>query len=116
LVSSTSTSTDIISYASSFTSGEVGVAIINKSADSKAVEIKVQNFRIGSKFYWYTLTGNADNGEFSRKVLVNGTGPSIAAGGPSNYKTISAYSASSLNGIRVTVPARSAVYLAIDKK
>lgn len=116
MVSSTSTSTDIISYASSFSSGETGVTLINKSASEKTVEVKVQNFRKGNKYYWYTLTGGGDNGEFSRKTLVNGTGPTGAAGGPANYKTINPNAVSAANAIRVTVPARSAVFMAIDKK
>ena len=116
MVSSTSTSADIISYASSFTSGEVGVTLINKSSSEKTVEVKVQNFRKGNKYYWYTLTGGGDNGEFSRKTLVNGSGPTGAAGGPANYKTINPNAASAANAIRVSVPARSAVYMAIDKK
>jgi hypothetical protein len=115
-VSSTSTSTDVESYASSYTSGEVGVVLVNKSAADKSVEVKVQNFRKGNRFYWYTLTGGGDNGEFSRKVLINGSGPTNAAGGPANYKTISAYAASADNGIRVLVPARSAVFMGIEKK
>jgi len=116
MVSSTSSSTDIISYASSFSSGEVGVTLINKSAIEKIVEVKVQNFRKGNRYYWFTLTGGGDNGEFSRKTLVNGAGPAGAAGGPANYKTINPNAASAANAIRITVPARSAVYMVIDKK
>lgn len=115
-VSSVSTTTDIESYASSYTSGEVGVVLVNKSTEARSVEIKVQNFRKGSRFYWYTLTGGTDNGEFSRKVLVNGQGPAYAAGGPADYKTISAYAASTANGIRVILPARAAVFMAIEKQ
>ncbi|MEO8768566.1 MAG: alpha-L-arabinofuranosidase [Ferruginibacter sp.] len=116
MIASTSTNPDIISYASSFTSGEVGVTLINKSADSKTVELVIKNFRKGTHFYWYTLSGSNDNGEFSRKVLVNDNGPAYASGGPLNYKTISANAATTDNGIRITVPGRSAVYAAIDKQ
>jgi hypothetical protein len=116
MVSSTSTTTNIESYASSYTSGEVGVTLINKSTTDQTVEVKVNNFRKGNMFYWYTLTGGGDNGEFSRKVLINGEGPAIAAGGPANYKTVSARAASTSAGIRVTVPARAAVFMAIEKK
>jgi hypothetical protein len=116
MISSTSTSADIVSYASSYTSGEVAAILINKSSESRTVEIKTLNFRKGNKFYWYTLTGGGDNGEFSRKVLINGKGPVFAAGGPADYKTISANSATAAAGISVIVPARAAVFLAIDKK
>ncbi len=116
MVSSTSSTTDIESYASSYTSGEVGVALINKSASDKTVEIKINNFRKGANYYWYTLTGGGDNGEFSRKVVVNGQTSANAAGGPANYKTLNAYSSSAAGVIKVTVPARAAVFVAVDKK
>jgi hypothetical protein len=90
--------------------------LVNKSASDQSVQVKVQNFNAGSRYYWYALTGGGDNGEFSRKVLVNGQGPAGIAGGPSNYTSINAYSASTQNGIKVTVPARSIVYMAIDKR
>lgn len=115
-VSSTSTSADIVSYASSFTSGETGVALVNKSGADKSVEIKIQNFKKGNQFYWFSLTGSTDNGEFSAKVLVNGSGPSAASGGPADYKTIKPYAASTANGVRVILPPRSSVFLVVDKK
>ncbi len=116
LVSSVSSDADIVSYATSFTSGEMGVVLINKGANSKTAEVKVENFSMGSRFLWYTLTGSTDNGEFSRKTLVNGTGPTYASGGPANYQAIAANAAPTTNGIRIQLPARSAVYMAIEKK
>ncbi len=116
LVTSTSTSPDIVSYASSFTSGETGVALINKGASTRTVEVKIQNFRKGSLHYSYTLTGGGDNGEFSRKVLVNNQGPTLPAGGPANYKSIAPNIASTDNGIRVSVPAKAAVYLVVSNQ
>ncbi|HKB43696.1 MAG TPA: hypothetical protein VKC90_04880 [Chitinophagaceae bacterium] len=114
--SSIQNTTDIVTYASSYTSGEVSVTLVNKSTDAKTVEVKVQNFRKGDRFYWYTLTGGNDNGEFSRKVFVNGKGPDYISGGPSNYTSLKAYSSLTANGIRITVPARAVVFMAIDKK
>lgn len=116
LVSSTSSSADIISYASSFTSGETAVALVNKGADSKSVELAFKNFRKGSRFYWYTLTGAGDNGEFSRKTNINGNSTTYAAGGPADYKTMVPYSASAANGVRVIVPAKAAVFLVVGKQ
>jgi hypothetical protein len=116
MVTSTSSTIDIESFASSYTSGEVGLALINKSTSDKTVEVTVKNFRKGTRFYWYTLTGAGDNGEFSRKVVVNGEVSTNAAGGPANYKTLSARGASTSGGIRVVVPARAAVFMVIDKQ
>lgn len=115
LVAAASTNTDIICYASSYTSGETGAILVNKSAETKTVEIKIDNFKKGARFIWYTLTGGGDNGEFSRKVNINGAGSNIAAGGPANYKTISANAASTSNGIRVVVPAKSSVFMVVEK-
>lgn len=116
LVYSTSTSTDVISYASSFTSGETAVALVNKGTAPKTVEILIRNFRKGSRFYWYTLTGGTDNGEFSRKTLVNGATSAYAAGGPATYADISPYSGSTSNGIRVVIPAHAAVFMVVAKQ
>lgn len=118
LVSSSHTVPDLNTYASSFTSGETAVALVNRSATSRTVELNIKNFNKGTRYYWYTLTGGSDNGEFSRKVFVNGAGPAVTnvAGGPANYMTLGANSALTANGIRVTVPGRAAVFVAIDKQ
>lgn len=116
LVSVTSSNADVFAYASSFSSGETGVALVNKAADAKVVQIDIKNFRKGSRFYWYTLTGGTDNGEFSRKTLVNGVTSASASGGPSNYKDLSPYSGSTTNGIRVVVPGRAAVFMVVSKQ
>ena len=115
-VSVTTTNTALEAYASSFTSGEMGVVLLNTSTGAMAVEVKIDNFLKGSRFYWYTLTGGTDNGEFSRKVYVNGQGPSLAAGGPDNYLSIPPSVAAASGGIKVSVPARSAVFIMVDKK
>jgi hypothetical protein len=115
LVASGSTDANVLAYATSFSSGEMGAVLINKSADPKTVEVKIQNFSMGSRFLWYTLSGSNDNGDFSRKTLVNGVGPTLAAGGPANYHSIPANAAPTSGGIKVQLPARSAIYMAIEK-
>jgi hypothetical protein len=116
LVSSTSNSSSVVSYASSFTSGETAVALINKSSSAATVQVIVKNFKAGSNFYYYRLNGDTDNGEFSRKVIVNGSGSAYASGGPAGYKTINPYKTPAADGISVNVPARGAVFLVIEKK
>ena len=116
LINSTvSGSADILSYGSSYTSGEKGVILVNKGTASKTVAVTFKNATPGKRFYWYVLTGGTDNGEFSGKVYVNSTGPSQASGGPTEYTTIKAYSALTQNGIKITMPSRSVVYMVIDK-
>ncbi|WP_121809388.1 alpha-L-arabinofuranosidase [Mucilaginibacter kameinonensis] len=114
--SSVSGSSDIVSYASSFNSGEAGVVLVNKSTADQVVNISFKNYYTGSNYYYYTLKGGTDNGEFSTKVLVNDNGPAIAYGGPSNYKAIAASSTATSGGIKVNVPARGVVFLVADKK
>ena len=107
---------NVLSYASSFTSGEKGVILVNKSSATQNVLVSIDSAKAGSRFYWYTLTGGTDNGEFSRKVFVNGRGPTEPSGGPSSeYNTMKAYSALITNGIKVAMPGRSVVYLVVDK-
>ncbi|WP_121356258.1 alpha-L-arabinofuranosidase [Flavisolibacter nicotianae] len=108
--------TGLLAYASSFTSGEKGVILVNKDKTAKLVQVGLDNAKPGSRFYWYTLAGGTDNGEFSRKVYVNNMGPSEPSGGPATeYTTIKPYSASTSGGIKVALPARSVVYMVIDK-
>jgi hypothetical protein len=107
---------NVLAYASSFTSGEKGVILVNKVNAQQSVSVNLQNATAGARFYFYTLTGGTDNGEFSRKVFVNGNGPTEASGGPSTiYNFIKPYSAKTQNGIKLTLPARSVVYMVIDK-
>lgn len=108
--------TALRTYASTFTSGQAAVSLFNTSKSAITVEIKTKNFRKGKRFYYYTLEGGNDNGEFSAKVLINGTGPSIAAGGPENFTSIKANASSTQNGIKVTVPPLGAVFTVIDKE
>lgn len=116
MLQSTVTGNRVLAYASSFTSGEKGVILVNKSSTAQVASVLLENAKAGGRFYWYTLTGGTDNGEFSRKVFVNGRGPTEPTGGPSGeYATLKAYSASTSNGIKVNLPARSVAYVVMDK-
>ena len=107
---------DLTTYSSTFSSGEAGTVIVNSGTSNHIVAVNFQHWPAGAKYYWYTLTGGTDNGDFSGQVYVNGTGPSTATGGPLNYSTLSAYAASLTGTIKISVPARSVVYLMADKK
>ena len=110
-------STSLRAYASTFSSGEAGVTLVNTGASDQLVEVKIKNFHAGSRYYWYSLAGGSDNGEFSRKVFVNGDGPSQDAGGPADYTSLKANSApTATNGILVNVPARGVICMVVDKR
>lgn len=112
----TTTTSPIKSYASSYSSGEVAVALTNTSGSPQTVELKFRNFNLGNRFYWYSLEGSNDNGDFSRKVIVNGSAPKGAAGGPTDYATLKAFSAETKKGIKLTVPAWSTIFVIVEKK
>lgn len=115
VTSSVSGSSDILCYASSFSTNGAGIILVNKSSNVHQVAVTLQHYAIAGNYYWYTLTGGSDNGNFSRKVFVNGQGPSGISGGPLNYGPIPAYRAPSKNGMKVTMPPYSAVYLQINR-
>ncbi|MFL5771798.1 MAG: alpha-L-arabinofuranosidase, partial [Flavisolibacter sp.] len=106
---------DVLAYASSFTTGEKGVVLINKSNAAQYVQVTLQHATPGIRYYWYRLTGGNDNGEFSRKVFVNDEGPTEISGGPSNYTSIRAKAGKTSDGIKVYLQPRSVAYVVIDK-
>ncbi len=114
--STVSGSSDVFSYASSFTSGQAGVVVVNRGLASQVVNVNIQNFAPGTRYYYYVLVGGTDNGEFSRKVYINGTGPSLASGGPANYTQITAKAALIQGGIKVASPPRSVIFIVADAK
>ena len=116
LVASTSGSSDIVSYGSSYTSGQAGVTLVNTANTTHVVKVTFKNFAAGSNYYYYILSGGTDNAPFSHKVYVNGNGPTTASGGPSSYASIAANVSAVSGGITVTIPAYSAVFLVTDKK
>ena len=118
LISSASSTSDIVAYSSTFaSSNNITTVLVNKGTTDRVVAVSINHFPMGSKYYWYVLKGGSDNGEFSPKVYVNENTTTGTIGGPSNYATIAANAAMrSGNVINVKVPARSIIYLAVDKK
>jgi len=107
---------DITTYSSTYSSGQAGTVIINSGALNHVVAVDFQHFPAGSHYYYYTLTGGGDNSPFSGQVIVNGSGPSTATGGPLNYATLKAYSMPLRGSIKMWVPPYSVVYLVAEKK
>ncbi|HEY5511040.1 MAG TPA: hypothetical protein VIK10_08425 [Prolixibacteraceae bacterium] len=116
MVESTSTNSNIIAYASQFSSGEAGIVLVNKSNAEWVVELNLKNFKTGSRYYTYILTGGSDNGLFSSKVYVNGLTTSTAGGGPENYETIKARSTLINGNIMLKLPKFSVNHLLVEKK
>lgn len=113
--SSVSGSSDVVAYASTFASGETGIVVVNKGTSSKLVKVNVNNYGFGDNFYWYSLTGGTDNGEFSGKVYVNGKTTTYSSGGPSEITTLKANAASIGSGVMLNAPARSVQFILVEE-
>jgi hypothetical protein len=96
-----------------FSSGQTGASLVNTSKVRKVVRLNLKDFRVGDRFYTYTLTGN-EGEDFSRKVYVNGTGTNLPSGGPDGYETIKSSSTIIGDEIRIIMPPLSAVYVLIE--
>lgn len=107
-------SNDIVAFASGFNSGQSGIVIVNKSRSEWIVEINIDNYQYGERYFWYTFVGDNDNGDFSRKVIINDKGPAGIAGGPENYDLIPAYSDNIADGVKISSPAFSATFLLVE--
>ena len=112
--SGVSGNSNIVAYASSFTSGHAGIVLVNKGTTEQTVAFDISNFGFGERYYYYTLTGGTDNGEFSPKVNVNSYPATFATGGPLNFETIKARGTAIGNGVKVNVPGRSVTYILIE--
>ncbi|MDX2430222.1 MAG: T9SS type A sorting domain-containing protein, partial [Bacteroides sp.] len=106
---------EIISYASTFSSGETGMVLINKGTSHETAAVSLENIDQGSWYHTMTLTGGDDNGEFSRKVFLNGVGGDEEGGGPDDYESVKAFSSKTRGGIQVELPPYSVVYLMAEK-
>lgn len=105
--------TSILSFASSFSSGETGLVIVNKGTANELAQVTETG--VGDRYYWYTLTEGTDNGDFSRQVFVNGNGPEGISGGPLNYASLPMNTDSTAGGVLLALPPRSATFVVIDK-
>jgi hypothetical protein len=116
MVSSTiSGDSDIVVYASSFSSGEAGIIIVNKGVTDQLVNLIMDHFIHGKRYYYYSLTGGDDNCGFSLKVFVNGCGTALAAGGPADPEKIKAYAANTNKGILISTPPYSVQYILVER-
>jgi hypothetical protein len=108
---------DLVAYSSTFSSGEAGTIIVNTATTNRTALININHFRAGAKYYWYTLKPGNDNGEFSAKVMVNAANTAGTVGGPLTYSSIKPFSAAlSSQTIKITVPARTTLYIVAEKK
>ena len=115
MLSSTVSNADLLIYPTTFTSGEIGLVLINKSANNHTAECTLQNKKLGNRIYWHTITGE---GDMDRTVFINGNGPALGSAGvsgPQNYASLPPNSASvSGNSFKFDAPAYSVSYIALE--
>jgi len=116
MVEATSSNANVIVYASKFSAGDGGIVLVNKSIQGLIVELNLKNFKPGSRYYTYTLTGGTDNGDFSRKVYVNGVTTATDGGGPENFESIKPKSSPINGNIKLFVPKYSVIHLLVESK
>jgi hypothetical protein len=116
MVEATTTSSNTVAYASIFSSGEAGIILVNKNNYDQTVELNLKNFKTGSRCYYHTLTGGTDNGNFSRRVYVNGQTTSEVAGGPANYESIKPKSTLISGNIKLSLPKYSVTHLLVEMR
>ncbi len=104
-------SVDIVSYASRFSSGETSIVVANKTKSDEVVSLNIDISAKLKHYYTYTLEGEGNN-DFSRKVLINGIGPTGVSGGPSEYTNLAAKRFTVSDGkINVKVPKYGVVFI-----
>ena len=107
---------DVVAYASSFSSGEAGIILVNKGNSPKSVRLEFANFQPGRRCYWYLLTGGKDNGDFSLQVFINGVSPELPAGGPADFEKIKAYSTKITRPLVFDLPPYSVQFLLVESE
>ena len=106
---------NVVSLASSFSSGEIGLVIINKSAKAEMIGINIPGFRYGDRYFLFSLNGGTDNGSFSQKVIVNDHQPDNLTGGPIiNIESLKAWSEVISKPVSIYSPEYSVQYVLIS--
>ena len=75
-ITTASSNSDILCYASTYSSGETALVIINKDTEQRVVTVSTDSIGVGEKYYIYSFTGGTDDGDYSPDVYINGEGPS----------------------------------------
>ena len=115
VLSITSGHNNIVAYASTFNSGELGAVIVNKGVADQVVKINVRNKTVGDKFYVYSLTGGDDNSPFSQYVYVNEDEPTENYFGPiEDLEDIPAWAYPIGEEIKINSPGRSVQFVMIE--
>lgn len=107
-------SNDVLTYATLFSSGEIGVIIMNIGTADQVVQLNPGSYGVGDRFYVYSLQGD-DESVWPQGVFVNDEGPVSPAWGPLDYlEEIPARAYTIGSDIRLYCPERSVQYVMIE--
>lgn len=105
--------TNVVAFPTAFSSGQTALTLVNRSSKTQIARINIQDFKFGDRYYTYILR-NGDTETFSRKVMVNGVGTNLVAGGPLNYETIPANSSAIGDEIKIELPPVSTAFVMVE--
>ncbi|MCU4174423.1 sulfatase-like hydrolase/transferase [Carboxylicivirga sp. N1Y90] len=93
LIESASNKSDIKVYASTFSSGELGLVVVNTSANSQSVNLDLSSIGTNinqAEVWWYELHGNSITAG-DKKFYINNQSGTTQGGGPDDFMTIHPY-------------------------
>jgi hypothetical protein len=96
MVEVSSTDADVKVYASTFTSGEIGLVVVNSTGTDKTVQLDLSSVPNGGNYnaaYWYDFYAT-DMNSGNKKFYINGQTGVTAGGGPSDFETLAPYESS----------------------
>ena len=114
-VSASSSNSNILCYASEYSSGETGVILVNKDTLEHVITINTGSIGVGAKYYVYFFTGGKEDSDFSQYVYINGYGPDENQWGPYNELSDIPADAYHINGeIKFKSPGKSVQMIMIE--
>lgn len=116
MVSAVTSNSEVNAYASTFSSGQVGVVLVNTSASARNVRLRI---RTGSqsvtlnKCQWYEFYANTIEPTVAgyKKFYINAQTGTTTGGGPADLSTVLPYESTVSGTIQLTMPAYSVYYL-----
>ncbi len=108
-------SDDVGAYASRFSTGEIGVVLVNESSSNKAVKLNLNNladYKITDAF-WYEIYASSFLYR-DTKFYINGETGTTEGGGPDNFDEVLPYKKHFSNGDTIIILAYSMNYIVLS--
>lgn len=106
---------EVKSHASTFSSGEIGLVLLNYSNTAQDVAISYAGMSNNDTVYWYSV--HADNQNIgNKKFYVNGITGTTAGGGPDDIDQVDPFKATLQSSAHLSLPPFSTSYFVIDNQ